>query len=150
MTMDSKIRKIAAGIVLAGALTVGTAGVASATDTSGTGTATPSGQAASGHPRIQAQFRRGAVKVAADTLGVSRQDLRTALAGGQTISQYATSLGKDPQAVIDALTSAANTKLDQLVAAGRFSQEQAATVKSKLPTRIDTLMNHHFGQHASA
>ena len=58
------------------------------------------------------------MKVVTDTLGVSRQDLRAALKGGQTISEYATSLGKDPQAVVDALTNAANTKLDQLVADG--------------------------------
>jgi hypothetical protein len=148
--MDTKIKKIAAGIALAGALTVGTAGAAFAADTSSTGTATPSAQTANGHPRIQAQFRRGAVKVAADTLGVSRQDLRTALKGGQTISEYATSQGKDPQTVVDALTTAANTKLDQLVAAGRFSPDLAASIKNKLPTRIATLMNHHFGQHASA
>jgi hypothetical protein len=148
--MDSKIKKIAAGVALAGALTVGTAGAAFAADSSSTGTSTPSTQAANGHPRIRAEFRRGAVKVAADTLGVSRQDLRTALKGGQTISEYATSQGKDPQAVVDALTSAAKTKLAQLVEAGRFSQDQADSITSKLATRIDTLMNHHFGQHASA
>ena len=148
--MDSKIKKFAAGVALAGALTVGAAGTAFAADGSATGTSTPSTQSANGHPRIQAQFRRGAVKVAADTLGVSRQDLRTALKGGQTISEYATSQGKDPQTVVDALTTAANTKLDQLVAAGRFSPDLAASIKNKLPARIDTLMNHHFGQHASA
>ena len=151
--MDSKIKKIAAGVALAGALTVGAVGVggaAFAADSSSTGTSTPSTQAANGYPRIQAEFRRGAVKVAADTLGVSRRDLRTALKGGQTISEYATSQRKDPQAVVDALTSAAKTKLAQLVEAGRFSQDQADSITSKLATRIDTLMNHHFGQHASA
>ena len=80
--MDSKIKKLAGGVALAGALTVGAigaTGTAFAADSPATGTATPSTQTANGHPRIQAQFRRGAVKVAADTLGVSRQDLRTAL-----------------------------------------------------------------------
>jgi hypothetical protein len=148
--MDSKMKKLAAGIALAGALTVGTAGAAFADDSPGAGTPTPSGQAATGHPRIRADFRRGAVKVIADTLGVSRQDLRAALKSGQTISEYVSSLGKDPQTVVDALTNAATTKLDQLVADGRFQQERADTIKSKLPARIDTLMNRQFGQHASA
>src|SRR5213592_2185905 len=107
--MDSKTKKIAAGVALAGALTVGTAGAAFAADSSSTGTSTPSTPAANSHPRIQAEFRRGAVKVAADTLRVSRQDLRTALKDGQTISEYATSQGEDPQAVVDALTTAAKT-----------------------------------------
>ena len=70
--------------------------------------------------------------------------------GGQTLSQYATSLGKDPQTLVDALTNAVNTKLDQLVADGTIKQERADTVKSKLPARIDKLMNHQFGQHATA
>ena len=148
--MDSKIKKLTAGIALAGALTVGTAGAAFAADSSTTTNATPSTQTAAGHPRIKADFRRGAMKVVADTLGVSRQDLRAALGAGQTVSQYATSLGKDPQTVVDALNNGANTKLDQLVTSGRFSQEQADAVTSKLSSRIDTLMNHQFRQHASA
>ena len=147
--MDSKIKKLTAGIALAGALTVGTAGAAFAADSSTNSTTTPSGQTA-GHPGIRTEFRRGAVKDVAETLGVSRDDLRAALKGGQTISEYATSLGHDPQTVVDALTTAANTKIGQLVADGRFSQSQAENVMSKLAARINTLMNHHFGQHASS
>jgi len=150
--MDSKIKKLVAGVALAGALTVGTAGVAFAADGSGTGSGTqnPSAQTAKRHPLLRAAVRRGAAKVITDTLGVSRADLRAALKGGQTISQYATSLGKDPQTVVAALTTAANTKLDQLVTDGKITQERADTVKSKLPARIDALMNRQFGQHASA
>ncbi len=147
--MDSKIKKLTAGIALAGALTVGTAGAAFAADSSTNSTSTPSAQTA-GHPGIRAEFRRGAVKNVAETLGVSRDDLRAALKGGQTISEYATSLGHDPQTVVDALTTAANTKLAQLVADGRFSQSQADNVMSKLAARINTLMNHDFSQHASS
>jgi ribosomal protein S20 len=148
--MDSKIKKLTAGIALAGALAVGSAGAAFAADSSGTGTTTPSAQSATRHPRIRAAVRRGAAKVVTDTLGVSRQDLRAALKSGQTLSDYTKSLNKDPQTVVDALTNAANTKLDQLVANGRLTSDRAATIKSKLPARIDKLMNHQFGQHASA
>ena len=149
--MDSKIKKLVAGVALAGALTVGTAGVASAADGSGgTGTQDPSAQTARRHPVVRAEIRQAAVKIVTDTLGVSRQDLRTALKGGQTLSAYATSLGKDPQTVVDALTTAANTKLDQLVADGTIKQERADAVKAKLPARIDKLMNRQWGQHASA
>ena len=147
--MDSKMKKLVAGVALAGALTVGTAGVAVAAEGSGTAT-DPSAQTAGRHPWLRHQLRRAAFGVVTDTLGVSRQDLRAAVQGGQTISQYATSLGKDPQAVVDALTNAATAKLDQLVADGRITQERADTVKGKLPARIDTLMNRQWGQHASA
>lgn len=146
--MDSKIKKLVAGVALAGALTVGTAGVAVAADGS-TAPKDPSAQAGK-HPGLRAEIRHGAIKVVTDTLGVSRQDLRAALKGGQTLSQYTTSLGKDPKTVVDALTNAATTKLDQLVSAGKITQQRADTVKSKLPARIDKLMNHQFGQHASA
>jgi ribosomal protein S20 len=148
--MDSKFKKMAAGIALAGALAVGTAGAAFAADGSGTASTTaPSSQAAKAHPRLRAAVRRGTVKVVTDTLGVSRQDLRTALKSGQTLSQYTTSLNKDPQTVVDALTKAANDKIDQLVANGTLKSDRAATIKEKLPSRIDKLMNHQFGQHAN-
>lgn len=146
--MDSKIKKLVAGVALAGALTVGTAGVAAAADGSTTPT-DPSAQAGK-HPGLRIKVRKAAVKVITDTLGVSRQDLVAAMKGGQTLSQYATSLGKDPQAVVDALTNAATTKLDQLVADGTITQERADTAKSKLPARIDKVMNRQFGQHAAA
>jgi len=148
--MDSKVKKLVAGVALAGALTVGTAGVAVAADGSGTGTTTPSGQAARRHPGIRAEVRRGTIKVVTDTLGVSRQELRDALKGGQTLSDYATSLGKNPQTVVDALTKAADSRIDQLLANGKIDQQRADTMKSKLPDRIDKLMNHQFGQHATA
>ena len=147
--MDSKLKKLVAGVAIAGALTVGTAGMAVAADGSAP-SGDPSAQTAGRHPWLRHQLRRAAVGVVTDTLGVSRQELREALKGGQTISQYATSLGKDPQAVVDALTNAANTKLDQLVADGTITQERADTVKGNLPGRIDKLMNRQFGERASA
>ena len=146
--MDMK--KLMATLAVAGAVTVGTAGAAFAADSSASGTTAPSAQAGKSHPVLRRAVRRGAVKVITDTLGVSRQDLRTALEGGQTISQYATSLGKDPQTVKNALVTAADTKIDQLVANGRLAQDRADTIKGKVPTRVDTLMNRQFGQHAPA
>jgi ribosomal protein S20 len=148
--MDSKIKKLVAGVALAGALTAGTAGVAFAADGSTSTTTDPSAQTTRRHPLIRLEIRRGVMKVVTDTLGVSREELRDALKSGQTLSQYTTSLGKDPQAVVDALTNAATTKLDQLVADGTIKQERADTITSKLPERINTLMNHQFGQHATA
>jgi len=146
--MDSKIKKLVAGVALASSLTIGTAGVAAASD-SPAPAGDPSAQTGR-HPLLRARIRRATVKIVTDTLGVSREELRDALRGGQSISEYATSLGKDPQTVVDALTNAANSKLDQLVADGRIKQERADTVKSKLSARIDTLMNRQFGHHASA
>jgi uncharacterized protein YidB (DUF937 family) len=145
--MDMK--KLVATVALAGAITAGTAGAAFAADGSGTAPADPSAQTAKGHPGIRREVRRAAVKVITDTLGVSRADLRAALQSGQTISEYATSLGKDPQTVTDALVNAANTKIDQLVADGKLPQDRADTIKGKVPARVDKIMNRQFGQHAA-
>ena len=147
--MDSMIKKLVATMALAGAVTVGTAGVAVAAD-GGTTSTDPSAQTAKGHPGLRREVRRAAITVVTDTLGVSREDLRAALKGGQSISEYATSLGKDPQAVADALVNAANTKIDQLVTDGKLQQDRADTIKGNVPARVDKLMNRHFGQQAPA
>ena len=139
------IKKIVATVALAGAITTGTAAAAFAAD-SGTTSTDPSAQNANGHPGLRREIRRGGAKVVAETLGVSVADLRTALKGGQSISEYATSLGKDPQTVVDALVNAANTKIDQLVADGKLPQEKGDAIKAKVPARVDQIVNRHFGQ----
>jgi hypothetical protein len=88
------------------------------------------------------------VKVVVETVGGTKQDLLAALKKGETISDYATSLGKDPKAVVDALIAAADTKVDQQVAANRITAARGATIKSKVPDRINKLVTHQFGQHA--
>jgi uncharacterized protein YidB (DUF937 family) len=145
--MDMK--KLVATVALAGAITAGTAGAAFAADSSGTAPTDPSAQTAKRHPGIRLELRRAGAKVVADALGVKVTDLRAALQSGQTITQYATSLGKDPQTVTDALVNAANAKIDQLVADGKVPQDRAATIKGKVPARVDKIMNRQFGQHAA-
>jgi hypothetical protein len=153
--MDLKIKKLVATVALAGAVTAGTAGAAFAADgsTGGStsGSSDPSAQTARRHPGLRREVRRGAFKIVLDTLGVSRDDLRNALKGGQSISEYAASIDpKDPQAVVDALTHAADAKLDQLVADQKLAPERAATIKGKVPDRVNTFVNRHFGQQAPA
>ena len=145
--MDMK--KLVATVALAGAVTAGTAGAAFAADSSGTAPTDPSAQHAKGHPGLRQELRRGGAKVVADTLGVKVTDLRAALKSGQTITQYATSLGKDPKTVSDAVVNAANAKIDQLVADGKVPQDRAATIKGKVPARVDKIMNRQFGRHAA-
>jgi len=149
--MDSKIKKLVATLALAGAVTAGTAGAAFAADGSTSGSSDPSAQTAGGHPGLQRAVRRGAFKIVLDTLGVSRDDLRNALKGGQSISEYAASIDpKDPQAVVDALTKAADAKLDQLVTDHKLSPARADTMKGKVPARVNTFVSRHFGQQAPA
>ena len=56
--------------------------------------------------------------MAATAIGITQDELKTALEGGQTIAAVAQSKGKDPQVVIDALVASAKTRLDAEVASG--------------------------------
>jgi hypothetical protein len=148
MTMDGKMKKMVATIAVAGAISAGTAGAAFAADGATTGSGTATAQVARRHPGIRRAIRRGVVKVVVDTVGGTKQALLAALKKGETISDYATSLGKDPKAVGDALITAADTKVDQQVAANKITAARGATIKSKVPDRVNKLVTHQFGQHA--
>lgn len=141
-----KMKKLVATVAMAGALTAGTAGMAYAADSgSGSGSDTPAATATR-HPRLRAMVRRHGAKIVADTLGVTTQDLRAALQGGQSINEYATSLGKNPADVKTALVNAANTAIDKAVANGRIDQAKGDEIKSKVEARVDKVLDHHFGQ----
>lgn len=81
---------------------------------------------------------------AAAAIGIDVSDLRTALQDGQTIAEVATTNGVDPQTVIDALVAAFNVKIDEAVANGRITAEQAAEKKENAPERIAALVNGEF------
>ena len=145
--MDSKTKKLVATVALAGAVTVGTAGVAVAADGSTTPT-DPSAQAAK-HPRLRIKLRRAAVKVVTDTLGVSRRpaDRPEGRSDPQRVRHLA---GQGPADGRRRGDQRRHFRLDKVVADGKITQERADTIKSKVPARVDKVMNHHFGQHAAA
>jgi hypothetical protein len=142
-----KMQKLVATVALAGALTAGTAGVAYAADDSGGASDKPAATSAR-RPWLRHVVRHRAGAIVAETLGVSREDLRAALKGGQTINEYAATFGDDkPAAVKDALVNAANQAIDKAVANGRIDQARADEIKAKVPGRVEAAMNHVFGQH---
>jgi uncharacterized protein (DUF433 family) len=142
--MKVHVKKVVATVAMAGAITAGTAGMAYAQDSSGSGSEKPAATA-QGHPRLRLAVRRHAGKIVADTLGVSREDLRAALKGGQSINEYAATL---PNAgdVKAALVGAANTAIDKAVANGRFDAAKGEELKAKVGPRVDKVLDHHFGQ----
>ena len=84
------------------------------------------------------------LETAATTIGISEDDLRTALQDGQTLAEVATANGVEPQAVIDALVAEATTRLDQAVTDGRIEQADADARKAELTERITTAVNEGF------
>jgi hypothetical protein len=78
---------------------------------------------------------------AAKAIGVTTDELRTAIEGGQSIADYAKSKNVDPQKVIDALVAEAKTRLDTEVTGGKITQAQADTRLADDTTRITAMVN---------
>ena len=87
------------------------------------------------------QRLREAAQVAADTIGITRAELRDAVRGGQTVAEVAQDHEVDPQDVIDALVEHATTKIDDAVAAGRIDADRADALKARLPDLADRFVN---------
>ena len=85
----------------------------------------------------------------AKTIGIERADLRSELKSGKTVTEVAQAHDVDPQAVVDAVVSAVNQRIDKAVADGTITSERGDTMKGKVTDRVNTLMNRQFTQQAS-
>jgi polyhydroxyalkanoate synthesis regulator phasin len=94
-------------------------------------------------PRPQGPMGRGleAVRQAADFLGLSLEELGTALRDGETLAEIAAAQGSSAEALIDHLTGLAAEHLDELVADGRITAEQKADMLEHMTERITALVN---------
>jgi transposase-like protein len=127
------MKKLIAAVTTAGLLVAGTAGIAQAAEN-------PRARA---DARVSHQARRvrAAAHVAADTIGIDAKALWTAVRDGQSVADVARSHDVEPQAVIDAIVAAANTKIEAAVDAGKIDADRAATMKEKVPARVTKLVN---------
>ena len=82
---------------------------------------------------------------AADAIGVSEQDLVTALRSGQSIAQVAQSKGVEVQKVIDAIVADARTRLAEKVQSGDLTQAQADQRLANLSARVTDMVNRTGG-----
>ena len=88
---------------------------------------------------------RGArIEAAAEVLGVSEDDLRTALRDGTTLAEVAEEKGVDVQDVIDALVADAKTRIAEAVTDGKITQEQADERLESLTDHITRLVEEGF------
>jgi hypothetical protein len=90
---------------------------------------------------------KAAIAVAAQTIGIKPAALRTELRAGHTIASVAGAHSVQPQAVIDALVKAGDTKIEHLQSAGTISAARAATLEQKLPGRAATFVNTWLPKH---
>ena len=84
--------------------------------------------------------------IAADTIGIDLPLLIEGLREGQTIAEVAAAHGSSADAVIDALVGANQARLDELVADGSITAEEALTRAAEAAQRITALVNgdHEF------
>jgi hypothetical protein len=83
----------------------------------------------------------GRLDAAAAAIGISVDDLRTAVQDGATVAAVAADNDVDVQTVIDALVAAATTHLDGTVADGRLTEAEATQRKADLVERITAMVN---------
>ncbi len=79
---------------------------------------------------------------AATAIGISADDLRTALQGGQTIAQVAQAKGVDPQKVIDAIAAEMNKHLDEELASGEHTQAEVDQKKADVVQHATDMVNN--------
>lgn len=90
-------------------------------------------------------FGRFDLGVAAEALGMSEDELRTALAEDDTsIADVAEAEGVDVQTVIDALVADAGARIDEAVADGELASDRAEEIKAELPDRVTEMVNNEF------
>ena len=87
--------------------------------------------------------------VVATAIGISEADLKTALAGGQTVAAVAKAHNVSTQTVIDALVADGQSELAAAVKAGTITQAQADAEKAELTQRATDQVNGTLmgGQH---
>jgi hypothetical protein len=83
----------------------------------------------------------GRLDTAAGAIGITPEELRTALQGGQSLADVAKSKGVDPEKVVSALVADLKTHLDQEVASGRHTQAEADQKLAGATERIRAFVN---------
>ena len=84
----------------------------------------------------------GNLDAVATVIGITTDELQTALQGGQTLAEIAVANGSSAQAVIDALVAEMKAHLDEEVAAGEHTQEEADARIAEATTRITDMVNN--------
>lgn len=81
------------------------------------------------------------LEVAAQALGMTTDELHTALHGGSTLAQVAADKGVDVQVIVDALVASARNHIAQEVTDGEITQEQADQKLADVDQRVTDMVN---------
>jgi len=101
------------------------------------------------HPIAHLERRRaraGLIRVIARYVGLTAQQLRSELRSGTTLAAIVAADGKSTTGFEQAIASAAKTRLDKSVTAGRVTAAREQTMLSMLQERLDTLVNRSLAR----
>ena len=84
------------------------------------------------------------LEAVAEVIGIDPSALVEALRSGESIADVATAHGVAPEAVIDALVALHRARLDEKVADGSLTSEEAAVRAESALERITDLLNREF------
>lgn len=93
----------------------------------------------------------GSLDAAASYLGLTEAELREALRDS-TLAEIAEEQGKSRAGLVDALVAAKTQRIDEALADGKLTDEQAGRLKDGLRERVEALVDgelrrSHFGRH---
>jgi hypothetical protein len=83
----------------------------------------------------------GNLEAAAGAIGVTVDELRTALQGGQSLAEVAQSKGVDPEKVVSALVADLQARVAERVSSGAITQAQADEKLASATERTRAFVN---------
>jgi hypothetical protein len=83
----------------------------------------------------------GALHTVAETLGLTVEELGTALMDGESLADIAVANGAEPEDLVDVFMAEAQSRLDAAVADGRLTAEEAAEKAAVIESRITKMVN---------
>jgi len=92
--------------------------------------------------RPRRRLLAAAFETSAGVIGVEVDELRQAVAAGETVGEVATANGVDPQAVVDALVAAGEAAIDDAVADGRIDEARGEELEARLPDVAQRFVDH--------
>lgn len=101
-----------------------------------------------GGPGFDRPGRGQAFSAAASYLGLTKTELQAQVASGKTLAEIAKAQGKSVSGLVDAMVTAVEKSIDQAVADGRLTKEQASAIEANLSEHLTNLVNgqfEHFG-----
>jgi hypothetical protein len=95
-------------------------------------------------PNVKA-FLGDMLQTARDYLGgATLQEVTAAMRSGKSLGDIANEKGKGRDGLVAALTLAANTRIDQAVAANKLTADQATTLKAKVTAEIASFVDRKY------